>query len=136
MSAVSNGDLVRAAKKVAKFRRATDDVTFGHVGAAILTDKGHVYTGVSIDAWCGLGFCAEPSAIANMLTNGEHGIRKIVAVNGRNGKILPPCGRCREFLYQVTGDKEVGVILDKCREAKLGDLLPEQWQKKSFKRRH
>ncbi len=132
----SNADLIRAAKKVARFRRATDEVTFGHVGAALLTDKGNVYTGVSVDAWCGLGFCAEPSAISSMLANGEHRIKKIVAVNSRNGAILPPCGRCREFIYQVTSDKSVKVILTEGREVPLGKLLPEQWQEKAFKRRH
>ena len=35
-----------------------------------------------------------------MITNGESKIAKIVAVDW-NGKIIPPCGRCREFMYQV-----------------------------------
>jgi cytidine deaminase len=128
-----NETLIKAAKGVAKFHKATKDVSFGHVGCALLTDKGKIYTGVSIDAWCGIGFCAEHSAIASMLTNGEHRIKKIVSVNARNGAILPPCGRCREFMYQVTRDKGVIVLLGKGKEATLKELLPDQWQAYSFK---
>ena len=52
----------------------------GGVAAAILTDQGHIYTGVCIDAACSLGMCAERNAVANMITNGESRIDKVVAV--------------------------------------------------------
>ena len=58
-----------------------------------------MYTGVCIDLGSGLGFCAEVSAIAQMVTNKESQIEAVVAVT-KNG-ILPPCGRCRETMAQI-----------------------------------
>ena len=64
----------------------------GSVAAALLTQEGHVYTGVCIDTPCGMGFCAEHAAAAAMVTAGENRVVKIVAVH-ENGKPIPPCGR-------------------------------------------
>lgn len=47
--------------------------------------------------------CAERNAIANMITNGENGICRLIAVD-RNGKAIPPCGACREFMVQLMPD--------------------------------
>ena len=59
---------------------------------------------------CDLGFCAEHSAIANMILNGEYIIKKIVAVH--KDKIYPPCGRCRELMYQLNREnREAEIIL-------------------------
>jgi len=65
----------------------------GGVGAAIRTVDGNIYTGVCIDLSSGLGFCAEMSAIAQMVTKRETQIDTVVAVTA--DRILPPCGRCR-----------------------------------------
>jgi len=43
------------------------DFSSGDAGCAILSGSGRVYTGVCIDLACGLGFCAEASAVADML---------------------------------------------------------------------
>ena len=72
----------------------------GYVGAALVTDRGNLFTGINIQLLCGIGFCAEHSAVAEMVRNGETRISKIVATTAE-GTILPPCGRCRELLYQI-----------------------------------
>ena len=87
MTQVSNEELIEKAKSVLKPRKIKHGFTVGDVGCALITDKGNVYLGVSIDTCCGMGFCAEHSAIAAMVTHGEHIIKKIVAVV-ENG--LPP----------------------------------------------
>ena len=58
---------------------------------------------ICIDTACSLGMCAERNAIANMITNGENGICRLIAVD-RNGKAIPPCGACREFMVQLMPD--------------------------------
>lgn len=68
-------------------------VEAGAVSAALLTEKENIYVGVCIDAACSLGMCAESNAIANMITNGESHIAKIVAVMP-DGKTGIPCGAC------------------------------------------
>ena len=93
-------------------------------GCALLTDKGNVYLGVCMDVSSGIGFCAEHSAIAARFTNGEHKISKIVAVP-EDGRILVPCGRCREFMNQLHEQNlNTEVIIGKNKIVQLKELLP------------
>ena len=89
-----------AAKAVQNDRQISEYVTAGGVSAAILSASGRIYTGVCVDTCCTLGICAERNAIFNMLTNGEHEIRKVIA---------------------IMTDRETG------RVVKLGELTPEWW---------
>ena len=130
MTQISNEELIEKAKSVLKSRMIKHGFTVGDVGCALVTDKGNVYLGVSIDACCGIGFCAEHSAIAAMVTHGEHVIKKIVAVV-ENGKPISPCGRCREFMHQIHEDNlNADVIIGKNKSVKLKDLLPLPWDAK------
>ena len=83
--------LYLAARKVQQEREISLWVEAGSVSAALLTEKGTIYAGVCIDTACSLGMCAERSAIAAMITNGENVIDRLLAV-GRDGKAIPPCG--------------------------------------------
>lgn len=132
MQKVTNNELISKAKKIAKFHKISDDVRIGDVGCSLITDQGNVYVGVSIHACCGVGFCAEHSAIANMVTNTEYKIAKIVTVSG-DGTILPPCGRCRELMYQINEENyDTEIILEENKIVKLKELLPDPWQKKFY----
>jgi len=106
------------------------DRLFGDVGCALITREGNLYLGVCIDTASGTGFCAEHSAIAAMVTSGEYGIAKIVAVwKDDDGAtyVLPPCGRCREFIRQIDeGNIDTEVILGQGEISKLKDLLPRR----------
>jgi cytidine deaminase len=66
------------------------------------------------------------AAIAAMITAGETKIEKIVAVD-ESGEILPPCGRCRELMYQVDRRNLVSEVMLKDKVVRLEDLLPERW---------
>ena len=121
--------LYAAARAVQRPRTVSPFLEAGGVAAAILTRGGNIYVGVCIDAACSLGMCAERNAVANMLTNGESRIEKLVAVmpDGRAG---PPCGACRELLMQL--DRESGaieVLLDyeARRVVPLRALIPDWW---------
>jgi cytidine deaminase len=73
-----------------------------------------------------MGFCAEHSAIAAMVTANENKIVAITAVDW-HGKVISPCGRCREFIFQINGNSaDVDVVLHD-RVATLSELLPEHW---------
>lgn len=101
----------------------------GGVAAAILTDKGNVYTGVCIDTCSGLGMCAERNAVANMITGGECRIVKLVCVMG-DGRVGSPCGACREMLMQLdksSPDIEILTNLETLSTVKLGTLVPDWW---------
>jgi cytidine deaminase len=121
---IDDNELIRRAKEVVIPRWLSDFVEVGVVGSALVTDKGNIYTGISISAACSVGFCAEHNAIGNMVTNGESKITSIVAVDC-DGKILAPCGRCREFISQMDkGNGDTRVILSN-KVMTLRDLLPE-----------
>lgn len=125
---VTNRELIRRAKALVRPTKISPEVSYGFVGCALLSENNNIYEGVNIDTACGIGFCAEHSAIASMITKGESRIKKIVAVSG-NG-ILPPCGRCREFMYQINEkNKETEIILGINKVVKLKVLLPYNWQK-------
>jgi len=105
---------------------------FGDVAAALVTDAGHRFLGVCIDTGSGTGFCAEHGAVAAMVTAGEYRISAIVAVwRDEQGRlyVLPPCGRCREFIRQVDpANLDTTVVLPGGRSALLRDLLPvHEW---------
>lgn len=104
----------------------SDNASAGQVGCALATEKGKVFVGVCIDTPCGMGFCAEHNAIGTMITEGESAIATIVAVN-YHGNVLPPCGRCREFIYQVNpANAHTRVLLGE-RVATIEELLPDHW---------
>lgn len=121
--------LYLTARKVQGKRKISPWIEAGAVSAALLTVRGNIYAGVCIDTACSLGMCAERNAIANMITNGESQIAKIVAVMP-DGKAGMPCGACREFMMQL--DKAAGEIEVLCdyetkKVTRLKSLLPEWW---------
>ena len=119
-------ELLKIAQSVLHERQLSKNASAGTVAAAILTDKGNVYTGVSIDAPGGMGFCAEHSAVAAMVTAGESRIVKLAATGvDDNGKGCAPCGRCREFINCIDDENYLcEVILEDGSVTTIGDLLP------------
>jgi cytidine deaminase len=127
MVTTSNDELISLAEAVLNPRVVAGRL-FGDVASTLLTDAGSRYSGVCIDTGSGTGFCAEHSAIAAMVTAGEYRIAKIVAVWRSDEGVLhviPPCGRCREFIRQMDpSNLDAEVVLGRGRSAKLRDLLP------------
>ncbi len=125
------GILVRKAKELAHRTRLNAFIKYGHVAVALMTDKGNIYTGVAIDCACQIGFCAEHSAIAEMLKHNETRIVKIVAMNSNSP--VSPCGRCRELIRMVNPDNmETEVLVDNNTIVKIKDLLPYAWNLDTF----
>lgn len=125
---MTDEELIERAREVVNPREIAHGFTVGDVGCALLSEAGNLYVGVCIDAGGGIGFCAEHSAIAAMVTRGEQAIRRIVAVLG-DGTVLPPCGRCREFMRQIDGGnmERTEVLLGGGRVVRLRELLPHPW---------
>ena len=130
---MKNIDLIQKAASLIATRKLGDRL-IGDVGAALITDEGNVYLGVCIDT-SGIGFCAEQSAIAAMISAGEDTIKKIVATwKDENGEIfvISPCGHCREFMRQICdGRLDTEVILSNDETVTLADLLPSRnsWER-------
>lgn len=68
--------------------------------------------------------CAERNALSTMITNGEIDIDTVIAVN-KTGKVLPPCGACREFMWQLSNSNNIKVVIDnKGTMVNLEKLIP------------
>ena len=124
---ITTEELIEKARAVVKPTKNRHGFSIADCCCALITDNGNIYLGVSIDTPSSMGFCAEHSAIAAMITNHEYKIKTIVAVLG-DGTVLPPCGRCREFMYQIEkGNLETDIIVKNDKVVKLRDLLPYAW---------
>lgn len=116
--------LYEKAKAVVNPRRLSEHAEAGGVGAAILSSNGNVYTGVCIDTGSSMGFCAEHAAAGAMVTAGDNQVLKMVAV-GWDGRIMPPCGRCREFISQLHDkNMDAQVLVEEGVVVTLRVLLP------------
>ena len=119
--------LYEIAKKTLNPRTTSRNTEIGQVACALETVDGNVYTGINIDTACSMGYCAEANAIGTMLTNNETKIAKLVAVSVKHD-IVPPCGRCREFMVQIDNDNLNTEILLNDKVHKLSELLPHRWE--------
>ena len=121
---ISFDELYERAKAVLNPRRLSEHAEAGGVGAALLSAGGNVYIGVCIDTGSSMGFCAEHAAAAAMVTAGESRVFRMVAV-GWDGRIMPPCGRCREFISQLHEmNLEAEVLVAEGVVVRLRELLP------------
>ena len=121
-------DLILKATEVLNPRQLSSAAEAGSVAAALLTNSGQIYTGICIETKCSMGFCAEHAAAAAMITAGESHVVKMVAINKR-GNVLPPCGRCREFISQLHDKNiEAEVLINRKKSMKLKELLPYDWR--------
>lgn len=121
-------ELRQAAHAVVAPRDLSPFASAGSIGAALVSDSGAVYTGVCIDTACSMGFCAEHAAAAAMITRGENRVVRMVAVDV-DGRITPPCGRCREFISQLhTANGATKVLVSDKTVVTLQELLPFDWR--------
>ena len=118
-------ELLSIAKKKVSERQISREATAGTVAAALLSAEGNVYVGVCIDTPAGMGFCAEHSAIATMITAGESHIIKMVATGVDDDYACAPCGRCREFINVVHDENyKCEVLLEDGSVTTIEKLLP------------
>ncbi len=113
-------------KALEVLKRNFDDGIYNHtVGCAIRCKNGNIYTGVNCDGIH--GSCAEYITIGTAVSAGERDFDTIVAVHDRHlNCIIPPCGNCRQMLYEYCPDIKV-VVNDEAGnpiKVKARDLLP------------
>jgi len=118
-------ELLAIAKATVGERLLSRLATAGDVAAAILTDKGNVYTGVCLDVPAGMGFCAETAAIAAMISAGESRIVKLVAHGIGEEGACTPCGRCRAFIDAIHDENyKCEVLMEDGSVTTIEQLLP------------
>ena len=120
-----------AAARAARDQAMADFSGF-KVGAALETKDGHVVTGCNVEnASYGLTICAERVAIFKALSEGHREFTQLVVVADTESP-TPPCGACRQIIWEFCGD--IPVILANLRELtanlRMKDLLPLPFDKR------
>ena len=101
---------------------------FSHfrVGAAVEDDSGRIHTGCNVEnATYGLTLCAERLAIFKAVSEGVRRFRRI-AIAADTGTLTPPCGACRQILWEFCGDIEIvlGNLRGRSETLRLKDIFP------------
>lgn len=101
---------------------------FSHflVGAALEDDGGRIHTGCNVEnATYGLTLCAERVAVFKAISEGARRFRR-VAVAADTDVLTPPCGACRQILWEFCGDIELILVNleGKTETFHLGELFP------------
>ena len=128
---MSGSDKLVAAARAAR-EHAVADFSHFKVGAALETDTGEIITGCNVEnASYGLTICAERVAIFKALSEGKRTFTRMVVVADTQDP-TPPCGACRQIIWEFCGDIEVVLANLKAVTATLAmkDLLPRPFDKR------
>ncbi len=128
----SVSELIAAADKA----RKKSDPPFSHfrVGAAIETKEGNIYSAFNIESSSyGLSMCAERIAVWKAITSGESEFRRIAIISDALD-FCPPCGACRQVMFELTGDIDIYMTNKKgeVKKEKLSSLLPNAFTSKTL----
>jgi cytidine deaminase len=96
------------------------------VGAAIEDDTGRIHTGCNVEnATYGLTICAERVAVFKAISEGARSFKR-VGVVADTDTLTPPCGACRQILWEFCGDVEIVLanLSGKSETLRLGGLFP------------
>lgn len=105
------------------------------VGAALETDDGEIIAGCNVEsASYGLTVCAERVAIWKAISEGKRKIKHI-AVVADTEELTPPCGVCRQIIWEFGGDIPVVLanLKGKVETVQMKDLLPRAFDTKFLK---
>jgi cytidine deaminase len=97
------------------------------VGAALEDNDGHIHTGCNVEnATYGLTLCAERVAVFKAISEGARKFRRVV-VAADTETLTPPCGACRQILWEFCGDVEVVLVNlgGKTETCHLKELFPK-----------
>ncbi len=125
--------LVKSAKDVRE--RAYAPFSNFKVGAAIRTKSGKIYTVCNVEsASYGLTVCAERVAIWKAVSEGETEFISI-AVVADTEQLTPPCGVCRQIIWEFCGDVPVTFanLKGKTETLQMSELLPRAFDTKFLK---
>ncbi len=129
----SNSELIEAARQARQNAHAT--FSGFKVGAAIETKNGKIYTGCNIEnASYGLTMCAERVAIFKAISEGETEFTRL-AVVADTPELTPPCGACRQIIWEFCGDVPVLManLKDETEIVQMKELLPRAFDTKFLK---
>ncbi len=126
-------ELIESAKQVRE--KAFAPFSNFRVGAAVKTKSGKIFTGCNIEsASYGLTVCAERVAIWKAVSEGEKEFTNI-AVVADTKELTPPCGTCRQIIWEFCGDVPVTFanLKGNVETVQMKNLLPRAFDTKFLK---
>lgn len=137
---LSEAEIKRLLQKAIEVRNKAYSLTGIRVGAALLGRDGTIYTGCNIENdVTNLGICAERVAVFKAISRGEQEFKAVAVVSNQN-IVFPPCGACRQVLWQFVKGKHKDLLViigdkhgsyDPRNIKKLSELLPFAFSLKS-----
>ena len=126
-------ELMAAARRARE--NACADFSHFRVGAALEASDGTIVTGCNVEnATYGLTVCAERVALFKALSEGHRKFRRIVVVAPPDAP-TPPCGPCRQLLWEFAGDLEVILanLNGETGRHRISELLPQPFDARLLK---
>lgn len=121
-------ELYNEAFTMLKPQKFSKRIRISETSCAILAENGKIYSGINLNASCGLSYCAETSAISAMLNDGIITIKELLVMDKR-GKIITPCGSCLELITQISPINRNSLVwINQDRTIFIKDLYPIDWK--------
>jgi len=134
---VSQKERYRALARAARTAKLQAYAPYSHfrVGAALLAQDGSIHTGCNIEnSSYGLTICAERTAIFKAVSEGKRDFVALAIATDEPG-YTPPCGACRQVLFDLAGDIRIIMTNSKTqlKVVRLKSLLPLAFSSKNLK---
>ena len=130
---MSEKQLLIAAAKQARENAHAPYSNF-RVGAALRSTSGRIYGGCNVEnATYGLTLCAERVAIFKAISEGERGFSAIAVVTDTE-TLTPPCGACRQLIWEFCGDIPVSManLSGRSEVIQMKDLFPKHFDESNL----
>ncbi len=130
---MGENDLLIAAAKQARENSHAPYSNF-RVGAALRAASGRIFPGCNVEnATYGLTMCAERVAIFKAISEGERGFTSIAVVTDTEA-LTPPCGACRQLIWEFCGDIPVTLanLAGKTEVLRMKDLFPKPFDESNL----
>ncbi len=104
------------------------------VGAALRAKSGRIFTGCNVEnSTYGLTLCAERVAVFKAISEGERGFDAVAVVTDTDS-LTPPCGACRQILWEFCGDAEVVLanLKGKIEVHRMSALFPKPFDQSNL----
>jgi len=130
---VSQHDVLISAARSARENAHAPYSNF-RVGAALRAKSGRIFTGCNVEnSTYGLTLCAERVAVFKAISEGERGFDAVAVVTDTDS-LTPPCGACRQILWEFCGDAEVVLanLKGKIEVHRMSALFPKPFDQSNL----
>ena len=119
-------ELIRIGKEAIAYSRITPRLKTGDCICVLESTDNRLYTGYSM-SFSNSCFCAEQSAIIQMINDGVYSIKRMVTIS-KEGQVIPPCGKCIEIISHLPNSTEIEIAISDFAVKFFRDIYPFDWK--------